>query len=315
MQTQRRASIGTSVLNVGALTLSAVLLWTGCHKSEDPVSPLSSNDPATSAALNAAASTGVASALSVNDFGAADQMGDMVHLTRLVPMPGPAVEILGRDDGVEVDSLVRSYDSTSGWWTITLFRERSREDHFVEFHRTYQLQFLDAAGSPLRSTVVGTDTATHLFFKIVDGRGVRSGEHGIRRLISLSGEWRVDGINGDSITINTLDGGDYMRVEADTMNRHETFRTSYSTLDLKFTDVTGPRGENLGGGGITGGTISGTYHAIVTYQRDSTTITTTIDRTINITLAGDSARFELGGKFFSSDLRSGDCHEDERRDH
>lgn len=294
----------------GGVVLLAAILVAGCHKNENPVSTVSSTDPATTAAMNAAASTNVASGLSVNDFGAADQMGDMVHLTHLLAVPGPAVGILGRDDGMEVDSVVRSYDSTTGWWTVTMFRERSREDHFVEFERTYQLQFLTAGGGFLKFWRVGSDTATSLHFKIVSGQGVRSGDRGIRRLISLSGDWMVDGLKTDTLHINTADGVAYTRVQADTMTHDDAFRTSYSTLSLTFTDVTGPRDEHLGLAEATGGTISGSYHAVVTFQRDSVTVSTTIDQTINITLGSDSAHFGFGGKLFVSDLRSGDCREE-----
>ncbi len=310
MEAQRADTRTASLLKAGAAILIAVALMAGCHRSENPVSPVTSTDPAATAATNAAASTSVASGLSVSDFGAVDQMGDMVHLTHLLSAPGPGSEILGRDDGMEVDSVVRSYDSTTGWWTVTMFRERSRDDHFVEFERTYQLQFLGAGGMFQKFWLVGSDTARSVRFKIVSGQGVRSGDDGIHRLISLSGEWMVDGVNTDTVTINTVSGGNYTRVATDTMSHDASFRTSYSTLVLTFTNVTGPREGLLRLEGATGGTISGTYHALVTFQHDSTTVTTTIDRTIDITLGGGSAHFGFGGKLFTSDLRSGGCHED-----
>lgn len=290
------------VLAVGILALVA-----GCHKDQNPVIIGSDPSPASSAALNAAAATGISNSLTAGNSGAVNQMGDMIELSHAFARGDFPGGMLDGHGGVQIDSVVRSYDSATGWWTITMFRERSHDQHLMEFQRTFQLQFLNGSGTPQKFWLVGTDTAHSIHFKIVSGSGIRMNRHGTDRLLSLSGDWMVTGANTNVFTINTVSGGDYMRVSTDTMSHDEKFRTSFSTLDLKFTDVMVPRDDDeisLSDG--VSGTISGTFHAVVTFRQDSTTVTTTIDRTINITLGGGNAEFDLGGKIFSSDIEGGD---------
>jgi hypothetical protein len=78
-----------------------------------------------------------------------------------------------------------------------------------------------------------------------------------------------------------------MRVVSDTVTRNNSSRTLNGTLTVNFINVTSPRWDSPRGGTLNwhhnlSGTIDGTYHAVETFQKDSTVTDTTIDKTIHI---------------------------------
>ena len=119
----------------------------------------------------------------------------------------------------------------------------------------------------------------------------------------------VTGVNTPAVTINTFNNGSYIKTGSDTLKTLNAVRTLNHTLTLNFINVVGPRGGKLNLSQKTSGTITGTYHAVVTFQKGSLYKDKVIDKDINITLGSGvrgKALFDIGGWRFFADLESGD---------
>ena len=289
------------------LALIVVLLTVavGCQR-DNPLSPGPGTAPT---ALNDAAAS-VANALSRNNGGAFDQIGDIALITSAAGTRNEAGVMLDRFsmDSV-VTNITKTYDSTNGWWTLTMYRQRIGLLCTSYFTREYQYQFLNKSNAYQEFWLTGTDTAYSIHFKIVSGTGNSIGPRMHHHLNSLSGEWMVTGTNTDRITINTFNNGAYMRAGSDTLTTFDATRTLNYTLSLTFTDVTllrGSRFDNDDERDSIGGTITGTYDASITFTRGSLYRERTIHRAISITLGGGED--EEGGHFGGADIRFGDIH-------
>jgi hypothetical protein len=291
-----------------SVTIALFSLLLGCN-----------NDPAglgtNGSAVNDAA-VSVANALSRANGGAFDQAGDIALITSSAGAQNEAGAILGK---YALDSVVtnvnKTYDSISGWWTLTLYRYRSRYNRVSEFSREYQYQFLNKSSAVQKYWLTGSDTAYSIHFRIVSGTGYSIRPHLRHHLNSLTGEWLVTGTNTNTITINTVNNGPYMRAGSDTITTDEATRTLNYTLSLTFTDVTFLRGSRFDDDeeehSNVSGTITGTYDATITFTKGSLYRERTIHETISITLGGENeedgvAEMRLGDFHFRTRVASGD---------
>jgi hypothetical protein len=218
-----------------------------------------------------------------------------------------------------ITNITKTYDSTSGWWTLTIYRQRIGLLRTSDFTREYQYQFLNKSNVYQKFWLTAGDTAYSIHFKIVSGTGNSVGPRVHHHLTSLSGEWMVTGTNTRKITINTFNNGAYMRTGSDTLTTFRATRTLNYTLSLTFTDVTlfrGSRFEDDDENDGISGTITGTYDATISFAKDTLYSERTIHRDISITLGagGDDdghfggADIRLGELHFRSGLCSGDMH-------
>ncbi|MCB9090436.1 MAG: hypothetical protein H6628_19225 [Calditrichae bacterium] len=277
------------------LTL-AMLLLMGCNKdSMDPVA----DEPATLTASDDAAES-LASNISEDTGGLTDQMADLLSLAS-----NSGFAKLGQEGDAE--AISREYDPITGTWTILIERERSNPagTHSASIYREYNLQFLNAEGEPQQFWLTNGDTARTIQFDIVEG----SGEHHTPRishyLTGLSGSFTATNVNTDLITIN----GTYFRSGVDTLTTNNLQRTMDHSLDLTVTDLTGPRGirpRNLSE--ALSGTISGTYHAFITWTRGEAYRETEINRTFTIVIGDGNTEIDLDGKRYSCNLQTGDIN-------
>ena len=281
-------------------TLLLMGLFSGCQRGN----PVNAGGGIT--ALDDAAAS-LADALGTNNGGAFDQIGDVVTIASASGMQNEGGALLGNyASDSSYTSVTKSYDSISGWWTLTLSRHRSGEFGYAQMYREYRYQFLNSGGNVQQYWLTGPDTAYSIHFKIVSGTGDHHTPRLDHHLLSLSGEWMVTGTNTGTITVNTYNGGAYTRVGSDTITTDNAVRTLNNTLTMTFVDVTGPRYSRMQFGARPSGTITGTYHAQITFTRGSLYSEKTIDRSFTITLGGDGhGDIQCGGRRFHADIGLG----------
>ena len=290
---------GWIVLTIASV-ISCVALLESCHKDDT----VTSTTNTASAAQDAA--TSVANALAINNGGIIDQIGDVSDIASAASSQSEAGVIFNKYAFDSVYTNVsKSYDSTTEWWTLTLDLQRFGDYRTATFTRVYQYQFLNSSNAPQKYWLSGTDTAYSMHFKIVSGTGTFTNLYISHHLFSLSGEWMVTGTNTNVFTINTVNGGLYTRVGADTLSTYNAIRTLNDSLSLTFTNVTGPRGSRLLLQTATSGTITGTYDAVVSFTSGSLYAQRTIHDTISITLANGVAHIYINGVHFRADCRTG----------
>jgi hypothetical protein len=275
--------ISNRILNTMLILTTLLLfgLFSGCQK-DNPVNVSGGNT-----ALDDAAAS-VANAIGMNNGGALDQIGDVITIASAAGMQNEEGAILGKyASDSSYSSVTKTYDPVSGWWTLTLSRQRSGDFGYAQMYREYQYQFLNSGGNFQQYWLTGTDTAYSIHFKIVSGTGELHTLRLDHHLVSLSGEWMVTGTNTNTITVNTYNSVAYTRVGSDTITTENAVRTLNHTLTLSFIDVTGPRYSRLQFGAKVSGTITGTYHAQITFTRGLLYSEKTIDKTFTITLGGD----------------------------
>jgi hypothetical protein len=282
---------------------------TGCQKDNSLV-----DAKLETGAIDDAAQS-VADAVGMDEGGALDQVGDILEIATDQGLAPDPLILKGRFAGRGVTSVDKNYDSLSGWWTVNLMRTRGENGAlpYAEIYRSYQFQYINKDGSFQKTWKVanasgGFDTAYAIHHKILSGGGINKNLRGSRNLLSLSGEWMVTGVNTNTVTINTYNGGSYVKTGADTLKTRDAVRTLTHTITLNFSNVTGPRGDKLNLADKTSGTITGVYHAVITFQKGELYKDKTIDKDINITLGGGKGRafFDIGGRRFWADIFSGE---------
>ena len=273
-----------------------VFFYTGCRNNSSIVS--SSNSPQTadtSATQDALYS--IAANVAIDNGGVLEEMSDVLQ----------TASITGIDDvddnmmnfGNSHTSVTKQYDSTTGWWTITVTRNRGNINglYYAIYSRIYQDQFLNKNGQFQKSFIVpdgsSFDTAYTFNHKIVSGTGILKTPKVSHQLTGLSGEWTVTGTNTATVTLNTT--APYIRSVSDTVTRNGIVRTLNATLTLNFINIMGPRGSGLNWHRKASGTITGTYHAVETIQKGTTYTEKTIDRIIDITLGGQQIPVRIKG--------------------
>ena len=173
------------------------------------------------------------------------------------------------------------------------------------FSRVATARFLGAGGQPQADRA----TATALDFDILSGTSRVTTPRGTHRLLSLTADLAVTGLDQALVTVN----GTYARSTADTLRSRRGERTMRSDLALTLADVRGPRGVEENWHRAVSGTLTGTYHAVRTATNAAgETTTREIDREIDVTLPGggsDLAEISVGGRLFHADRRTGAVRE------
>jgi len=301
---------GPFILAAGILALTICTgVFTGCQKDTNPLDSKLDNTAIADAAIS------VANSIAVDEGGALNQVADILDISTsegLIPDP----DILrARFAGKGITTSEKTYDEATGWWTVNLTRKRGEAGSlpYTEILRSYKYQFLTKDGKFQKTWIVdngagGVDTAYTIHHKILSGSGINKTPRGSHNLLSLSGEWLVTGVNTETVTINTYNGGSYIKTGADTITTKNAVRTLNHTLTLNFNNVTGPRGRKLNLAEKTSGTITGTYHAVITFQKGGLYSDKTIDKEINITLGGGngSSFFDIGGMRFFWNKQTGE---------
>jgi hypothetical protein len=272
-----------------------VIFLTGCKKNDNVVNNPQSqtNSTATQDALYS-----ISANVAIDNSGVLEEMSDVLQTASVSG-------IVDEDDNSMVNfgnnhrGVTKQYDSTTGWWTITVIRHRGGllGLYYADYTRVYQDQFLNKNGFSQKFYIVpdgsSFDTAYTFNHKIVSGSGILKTPKVSHQLTALSGAWTVINTNTPVVTLNS--SSPYIRSVSDTVSRGDAVRTLNGTLTLNFTNITGPRGSGLNWHRKTSGTITGTYHAVVTFQKGATYTETTIDRIIDITLGGQSIPIRIKG--------------------
>jgi hypothetical protein len=287
------------------------MLWvSGCKRNDNPAE-VQSTLSAPTATDDAAES--VAGALGANNGGALDQMGDVLEITTSAGLQTDPVDLISRFEGRSSAAVQKQYDSTTGWWTLTLTRTRGIPGgtYYTSLTRVYQYQFLNRNGGFQKfwRTVnpdSSVDTAYSVHHIIKSGTGISHTRRMSQQLLSVTGEWIATGTNTPTITINTVNSSPFTQVGADTVTTGNSVRTLNYTLTMTFLNVTGPRGGRSTLSARTSGTINGTYHATVSLTRGSIYSERTIDRTFTVTLGSSKGMIAIDGRRYSADLDFGE---------
>jgi len=288
---------------------AGMLVIAGCNKKDNPV------DTKLEAAATQDAAESIASGVGIDNGGALDQVGDVLDISTSASLQSESQTILLKYGGPQAASVQKTYDSITGWWTLTLDRQRGLASgyYYAEIHRAYQYQFLNSKGAFQKFWRVdnsnGTvDTAYTMNHKIITGTGRHQTRRLAQNLISLSGEWQAMGTNTGTVTINTVNNTPYTRHGIDTVKTLSATRTMDHTLKLTFTNVKGPRGSRFEVAQKTSGTITGHYEATVSFTRGELYKTRTVTRDFTITLGGGNGRAAIvvDNTTYTADIQTGE---------
>jgi hypothetical protein len=286
----------------------SVSLIAGCMKSSNPTETTTIDAESTTDAAQS-----ISEAFSQYNGGAFDQIADVTNIATEDGLPGDLMRLISGAGFPQ--SITKSYDSVTGWWTVTINRNYSTKGqaYSSDYHRVYKYKYLNSQNALQKNYIVKNngvpDTAYQIIQQIVEGTGESSSPRVSHKLLSLSGTWVVTDANKKTVTLNTLATAPYYRQASDTVNTvGGAVRTLNNSLTVNLINVTGLRGSGLNWYEKSSGTISGTYHATVTFQKGATYRDTTIDKTFTITLGGTRPRLNIGGRNFAMDPIFGDIY-------
>ncbi|MHB1050500.1 MAG: hypothetical protein ACYC09_10505 [Bacteroidota bacterium] len=287
-----------------ALFVLSLFILAGC-KNDDPVSVLDSN------LLYEDAAESISAAVGDESGGAVDNFADVMSAAG----GGGFSTTLAKTGGDEIVTAgIPSYDSTTGWWTVTVDRSRSNMMTSGSFQRVFQFQFRKN-GVVQKLRIEGSDTANTMKFKIVSGSGHFIGPRVKHYLTDLKGAWTVTDLDKDTVTLNS--DTTYVRTGVDSIITRNMQRTFTHTLNItSMTDVRGPRfrfgRDNYATwrgnfSKAVSGTLEGTFKATITFQNGDLYRERSIDRSFTVTLGGGDGSISFGGNGpkFSCDLGSG----------
>jgi hypothetical protein len=254
-----------------------VIFVSGCKNNDNSMVGAQNSQitPDANATLDALYS--ISANVAIDNSGVLEEMSDVLQTASLAG-------IVNEDDNNMLNfvnnhrDVTKQYDSTSGWWTISVTRHRGNMlgFYYADYSRVYQDQFLNKNGQFQKFYIVPDgstfDTAYTFNHKIVNGTGVLKTPKVSHILTGLSGAWTVTGTNTPTVTLNS--SSSYVRTVSDTVTRNGAIRTLNGTLTLNFTNITGPRGSGLNWHRKTSGTI---------------------DRIIDITLGGQKVPIRIKG--------------------
>jgi len=231
--------------------------FTGCKKNDTVLTPTTEDPQATNDAA-----VSLSGALSINNGGLLDQVADLLN----TPTDnGVLAKEIGSDPNT-VSTVTKTYDSTKGWWTVNVDRTKSGLVWSSHYTRVYMHQFLNSTGQFQKKYVDNGDTAYTVNHKIISGTGEFNNLWLSHKLTALSCIWVGTGTNTSTVTINT--SSPYTRSAIDTIfGANGGVRSLDHTLTVNFINVTGPRGTGLDWYLKTSGTLTGHYHAVVTFQK------------------------------------------------
>lgn len=291
------SSIRTVPMIVLAFMLISFAFFAGCKKNDSITNPTTTTqDP--QATNDAAVSLG--GALAINNGGLLDQVADLLN----TPTDnGVLAKEIGADPNT-FSTVTKTYDSTTGWWTVDIDRSKSGLVWASHYTREYMHQFLNSTGQFQKMYIDNGDTAYTVNHKIVGGTGEFNNLWLSHKLTALSCIWIGTGTNTSTVTINT--SSPYTRSAVDTIwGANGGVRTLDHTITVNFINVKGPRGTGLDWHLKTSGTLTGHYHATVTFQKGTKYKETTIDRDFTITLGGAKLVIGIGGETFQADANTG----------
>lgn len=274
-----------------------VVFYTGCRNNSSIVSSPNSIQ-ATDANATQDALYSIAANVAIDNGGVLEEMSDVLQTASITGIVDENLNNM-MNFGNSHTGVAKQYDSTTGWWTVTVTRNRGNINgvYYAIYSRVYQDQFLNKNGQFQKSFIVpdgsSFDTAYTFNHKIVSGTGILKTPKVSHQLTGLSGEWTVTGTNTATVTLNTT--APYIRSVSDTVTRNGIVRTLNATLTLNFINIMGPRGSGLNWHHKASGTITGTYHAVETIQKGTTYTEKTIDRIIDITLGGQQIPVRIKG--------------------
>jgi len=243
-----------------------------------------------------------AGAIAQSTGGAVDQISDMCNF--LVADTTKFSEVLLKNSSEKWDSINKTYNDETGFWSINLERVLgdSLSVPYAHFYRKYTLQFCNVLGTPQKYYVTDSDTASTVYFNVKSGSGVFKTRRIHQQLDSLTAAWTISDANLPLVTVS----GTYYRAAVDTISGFNKVRTSDNWLELSFTDIVAPRGHHTNFYSAVSGSISGLFHADITFTSGTAYNETTIDRNINIILGSGRGDITLGTNHFKADLSTGE---------
>lgn len=222
-----------------------LILLPGCDAAGPAAEPAPTADETTDVA------TSVAMALMSDPGGLLEQTADLRALSAGEDLSGAA----------KTDGAGRRYDETTGTWTIHIARERtdSTGTRSLTINNLYEVQFLNAAGSPQPYYVTEGDTAHVIRERIVEGNTLfeTPRSHAER---TIHGELVATNTETPTVTVN----GTYASRGLHTMRDDAGERTHEYNLEINAVDLVGPRGSGRHLAEKESGVVEGVYTAHVT---------------------------------------------------
>lgn len=265
-------------------------MFTGC--SED-----NSVSPTTDALdVNTDVAESIAGAVGESSGGVVEQVGDVIDLTSQLKLGKTSA------DGF-LDHREATYDETTGMWTLVVKRERGIVGTipFGTWTRTFTYQFLNSKGAVQKFFITDGDTATSINYNIVEGDGYYKNFRLSHDLKEIEGSFVATETNTDIVTVN----GVYKRAAVDTITTQSFTRTSDHSVELNVIDVKGPKGSRRNLAEKVSGTITGTFHADITFDGERGYAEKTVDKDINIVIDNGEATIDVNGNIYMSDIESG----------
>ena len=275
--------------------LMAVIAFSGCDKN--PAEP----DQIGGYSVDMDVAESVASALGEDTGGLTDQLGDLIDLTASLSLKK------GLESADYIDTKEATYDETTGTWTLTLLRERGNPSGmmYAKISRIFTYQFLNQAGTPQKFYITDGDTARTIKFAIVEGQGRHQTRRLSQQLKTLEGNFTATNAHLPNMTMN----GTYKRAAVDTITTLKFQRIHDHQSSWVVTDLVGPRGSRKDLSQKLSGTITGTYHADVTFIGEQLYREKTVDRTITITVNNGESQINVTGTKFVSNLKQGELND------
>jgi len=201
-------------------------------------------------------------------------------------------------------TIDRTYDPVEGQWSIHIERERGINGQipYAFVSRDYLLQYLNVDNLPQQHYVTSSDTARTINFQVVQGQGRHQTRRLSQQLNQLNANWTLTNAHQDIVTVN----GTYYRAAVDTIRTFMRVRTSDHNLQLNIADLTLPRGSAPALVNAITGTITGHFHADITFTSGTSYTENVIDRDINIVIGSGRATIGLGGESYQGDLITGE---------
>lgn len=201
-------------------------------------------------------------------------------------------------------TIQKTYDEAQGRWNIHIERERGSVGNipYAFVSRDYILQYLNAENQAQRYYISTGDTARTIHFQVVQGQGSHITRRLSQQLNELNADWTLTNAHLDVVTVN----GTYYRAAVDTIRTFLRMRTSDHNLQLNVANLSLPRGSSPSLINAISGTVTGHFHADVTFTSGTSYSEGVIDRDINIVIGEGKANIGIAGKTYRSDLLIGE---------
>jgi hypothetical protein len=251
----------------------------------------------------------IAQAVALNAGGLLDQIGDIADIASAVSSPaeshGSGSVYKPSADSVNT-SFTSTYDSSTGWWTLDLERQRIGNNRTASYFRQYRYQFRNRDSVIQRDWLTGSDTAYSVDFRIVSGSGRFAIPSHSLELDTLTTRWLVTHANTGTFTLAGVPDAPYRRAGTDTITTDASARALRQELSLGAESVTSPRGSRLFLESSTVGVFSGTFFAGITFIGDSLYAERSVGYAVTITIGGGVADIAIAGNHYRASVRTGE---------